>query len=98
VGKPLPSDFGTVAGIRVAKAGGAVKIDLSKPFRVEQREDGAEDLTITIRKPRPGTGMDWTVKCGRRRPRPVHGPEGAIMLVTMGIFALAHNRREIRSD
>jgi len=74
-----------------------MEIDLSKPFEVDEKPDGAEELTITIRKPRPGSEMEWLVKCGSRR-RPVHGPEGAIMLVAMGVFAMAHGRREIRSQ
>lgn len=71
-----------------------VNINLSKPFRIEQMDDGAEELTIRIRWPAPGTRMDWVVACGNRR-RPVHGPEAAIML-TMGIFAMARDYGEVR--
>jgi hypothetical protein len=52
-----------------------MKIDLTKPFRVETKDDGREVLTVTIEKPRPGTAMEWLVR-GANGHRPVHGPSG----------------------
>jgi hypothetical protein len=51
-------------------------------------------LSITIEKPRPGSKMDWLVR-GANGHRPVHGPLGAITIVTMAIYAMAEGRREI---